>query len=80
MTITVTQNQETVYQQQLKDSTTLNAVVSFLMQLPSGQAVITTVSNNGQSLSFNTAEFPLDVLVRKVNGIVVKTAKKKQEN
>jgi len=72
MTITVKKGESTVYHQELEDSKTMNATVACIMTMPQGNAVKTTIANNGHSLEFNTASVDVDLLIRKVNDIAVK--------
>lgn len=80
MTITVKKGEETLYHQKIEDSKTLNAVVAYMMTLPSGTAFNTAVANNGHTMDFNTSEVDVQLLIRKGNDIATKKpAAKKAE-
>ena len=74
MTITVTNKQGLiVYSQVIDDSKTLNVTVAFLMQQATGEDLITVISNNGHDLTFRNNPFEIELLVRRVNGIVIRS-------
>lgn len=73
MTIVVTNKQgQIIYSQMTDDSKNLNVTVAFLMQQASGDEFSTVVHNNGHDLKFNNGTFPIERLVRRVNGIVIR--------
>lgn len=69
MTIIVQRGDTVVYQQEFDNSDRINAVVGHLMAEPAGTAVVSTVKNNGQELTFRTASVNVDALIRTANGI-----------
>ena len=78
MTITTKRGEEVIYRQVNDDSKHLNATIAHLMQAPTGTELQTVVSNNGHDMAFNNGAFPIEGLIRKVNGIVSRTATKKE--
>lgn len=72
MHIQVSVNGETIYQQKLDDSKTLNNTVAFLMQQMQGERFVTTITNNGHSLTFRNESLDVEKLIRRVNGIVIR--------
>lgn len=72
MKIVTKMGEEVIYQQLLDDSKTLNTTVSTMMQQPSGDAFVTTVSNNGHDMIFRNASLDIQRVVRSVNGIITK--------
>lgn len=68
-----------IYSQILDESKTLNAVIAHMMSQTHGTAVETTVTNNGHTMSFKTAEFALEPLIRKVNGILLRETRSKPQ-
>lgn len=74
MKIRVTNKQnEVLYEQALEPETDLNKLISFLTQLPVGDARNVVVTSNGHPMSFLLgSEWPLGNLVKTANGIKVR--------
>ena len=78
MQITVSNGDKMVYFQDLPDNSTLSTLIELLMSQNQGSRFTTKINNNGHELSFKADSLDLDTLIRKVNGIVVRTVTRKQ--
>lgn len=79
MKIIVTKANEVVYQQTAEDPAVMNKVVGHLMSQPAGTTYVTTVTNNGNDLTFRSTDVDIGTLVRLVNNIAMRTRGDKQE-
>lgn len=76
MQIKVTQNNKVLYQQLLDSDETMNVTIAHLMQQPQGDKVLTEVENNGHVLKFSNETLDVERLIRRVNGIVIRSKKR----
>ncbi len=73
MQIKVTAGQNVIFSRMLDDSKTLNATVAHLMTQPNGDGFVTEIVNNGNTLTFRNSSLDVGALVRKVEGIAMRT-------
>lgn len=79
ITLTRTSDNATLYSQLFEDSKQLNHAIALGMGSSKGSNFTLVVENNGNSLPFNLESIEVDTLIRRMNGIVVRAPKSKEE-
>jgi hypothetical protein len=74
MQITVTQNERVVYSRLIEDPKAVTRAISYLMSLPvSPDGLTTKIENAGNDFTFRNSSLDVGLLVRYVEGIIVRT-------